>query len=85
MKRVTTPTLAVYGADDRKVDVPHDSTILRASFHAAGMRDFTMHVYPDAMHTLLATSNGSSAVEPERYGNGYPNVMLEWLRKRGFL
>jgi pimeloyl-ACP methyl ester carboxylesterase len=85
LRKVTTPTLALYGADDRNVDVAHDSKALRASFEQAGMTDFTMHVYPDAVHTLLLTSNGFTPSKPETFAEGYPNVTIDWLRRRGLL
>jgi pimeloyl-ACP methyl ester carboxylesterase len=85
LRRVKTPTLALYGADDSKVDVPHASRTLRSSFAEAGMTDFTMHVYPNAIHPLLVSSDGFSALEPERFANGYPSVMIDWLAHRGLL
>jgi hypothetical protein len=82
---VTTPTLALYGALDRAVDVPHASRTLRADFAKAGMADFTMRVYPAATHTLLLSRNGFVPASPERYAQGYPNMMIDWLAHRGFL
>jgi pimeloyl-ACP methyl ester carboxylesterase len=85
LRRVKTPALALYGAKDRKVDVAHASKTIRANFLQAGMTDFTMHVYPDAMHSLLLTSDGFDAFTPKRFAPGYPNVMIDWLKQRGLL
>lgn len=85
LRKVRTPTLALFGAQDRNVDVKHASKTLRADFKGAGMRDFTMHVYPHAIHTLVVTSNGFTPALPERLAPGYPEVMVRWLGTRGFL
>lgn len=85
LTHVTTPTLALYGAEDRAVDVPHASRTLRASFDKSGMTDFTMHTYPGAMHTLVLSGNGFVPDAPERYAQGYPEIMIDWLARRGFL
>jgi alpha-beta hydrolase superfamily lysophospholipase len=82
---VTTPTLALFGSRDRAVDVPHASRTLRADFAKAGMRDFTMRVFPGAAHTLVRSSDGFRADVPERYARGYPEIMIDWLARRGFL
>jgi hypothetical protein len=84
LQRVLTPTLALYGALDRKVDVPHASACIRTYFRKAGMRDFTMKLYPRAGHLLVVTNNGYDAIAPKRYVAGYPQVMISWLQARGF-
>jgi pimeloyl-ACP methyl ester carboxylesterase len=87
LQQVRTPTLALYGARDRKVEVAYASRTLRSDFSAAGMLDFTMHVYQDAGHTLTVSSTGfgNQPSLPERLTSGYPKVMIQWLDKRGFL
>lgn len=85
LTRVTTPTLALYGAHDRAVDVPHASKTLRTDFAKAGMTDFTMRIYPGAAHTLVLSRDGFKADAPARYARGYPDVMIEWLAHRGYL
>jgi hypothetical protein len=49
------------------------------------MRDFTLHVYPNAGHTLKVSATGSQPSLPERLTSGYPDVMIQWLSRRGFL
>ena len=48
LAKVRTPTLALFGALDRNVDVAHDPALFRSAFARAGMDDFTVHVYKDA-------------------------------------
>lgn len=83
--KVQTPTLALYGKRDKKVDVTHDVPVLVAAFHKAGMRDLTVRWFPDAGHTMKVTANGFDNAQPARYTKGYPEVMIDWLRKRNFL
>jgi len=83
LTRVTVPTLALYGANDRAVNVPHDSRMLRTSFARSGMTDFTMRIFPGAMHNLLLSNRGFVANVPQRYARGYPEIMIDWLARRG--
>ncbi len=87
LEKVRTPTLALFGALDRNVDVTHAPARFKADFARSGMRDFTIHLYHDAGHTLKASSTGfnGEASPPERLTSGYPEIMVQWLRQRGFL
>lgn len=80
--KVTTPTLALYGKRDTKVDTKHDVPVLIAAFHKAGMRDLTVRWFPDAGHNMKVTANGFEPTHPTRYARGYPEVMIDWLLKR---
>ena len=86
LNKVRTPTLALFGALDRNVDVAHDPALFRSAFARAGMEDFTVHVYKDAGHTLKVSATGfnGEASEPERLTTGYPQIMIQWMRERGF-
>lgn len=84
---VTVPTLALYGALDRAVDVAHDAPQLEADFKRAGMKDLTVKVYRGAGHSLFLSSTGyrdetkaSWQLVPD-----YSTVTIDWLRDRGFL
>lgn len=86
LRHVKTPTLALYGLLDRSVDALHDSAVLRAQFAKAGMRDFTLQVYRNAGHPLAVTDTGyDEDALPRRYVQGFPDIMLRWLKTRGFL
>lgn len=84
LQHVVTPTLALYGSLDRKVDVADSSALLRHYFRTAGMRDFTMQVYPQAGHPLLVSKTGYDPERPRHYVAGYPQVMISWLAARRF-
>jgi hypothetical protein len=81
LARVRTPTLALYGLRDRKVDVRHDAPVLVAAYAKSGT-PLTVKWFSDAGHTLKVTPNGFDLANPERYGRGFPDVMLQWLRER---
>ncbi|HEV3091810.1 MAG TPA: alpha/beta hydrolase [Candidatus Cybelea sp.] len=81
LARVRTPTLALYGFRDRKVDVHHDAPILIAAYAKSGTR-LTVKWFSNAGHTLKVTANGFEVANPERYGRGFPDVMMQWLRER---
>jgi hypothetical protein len=83
--KVQTPTLALYGRRDTKVDTRHDVPILVADFRTAGMRDLTVHWFADAGHAMKVTANGFDNARPVRYTRGYPEVMLDWLVKRNLV
>jgi alpha-beta hydrolase superfamily lysophospholipase len=84
LAKVRTPTFALYGSRDTKVDVDHDVPAIEAAFRGAGMRDLTVRRFADAGHTMKVTPNGFDDAKPVRYTSGYPTVMLLWLRQRGF-
>jgi hypothetical protein len=81
---VTAPTLALYGALDRKVDSADSALHMRKYLASRGANDLTIDVFPNAGHTLVVSKNGYDAEPPERYVLPYPRVMLAWLAQRGF-
>jgi pimeloyl-ACP methyl ester carboxylesterase len=87
LSKVRTPTLALFGALDRNVDVAHDPALFRSAFARAGMDDFTVHIYNDAGHTLKVSATGFNGEPsaPERLTAGYPHIMIQWLRQRGLV
>ena len=51
------------------------------------MKDFTEHIFKNAGHTLMVSKTGfnDQPSKPERLTKGYPQIMIQWLRRRGFL
>ncbi len=84
LARVQTPTLALHGARDRKVDVHRDAPVLIAAYAKSGT-PLTVKWFPDAGHTLEVTPNGFDVATPQRYSRGFPAIMLQWLRERHFI
>ncbi len=85
LTRVTTPTLALYGANDRKLDSADSYTHMREFLERSGNRDVTVVMFPRAGHALEVSADGYDADPPERFAPGYPEIVLTWLRKRGFI
>jgi pimeloyl-ACP methyl ester carboxylesterase len=88
LEKLRTPTLALFGALDRNVDVVNAPTLFKSDFARGGvMRDFTIRIFRDAGHTLKVSATGFNGEpsQPERLTAGYPQVMIQWLRQRGFL
>jgi alpha-beta hydrolase superfamily lysophospholipase len=81
-----TPTLALYGALDRKVDAADSAAHLREYLRRAGDRDVTIKMYPHAGHQLIVSKSGynGDAIPPQRFVADYPQIMISWLAQRGF-
>jgi hypothetical protein len=82
----STPTLALYGALDPKVDAADAATHLREYLTRAGDRDVTVEMYPNAGHQLIVSKSGYNGepAPPERFVSGYPQITIMWLAERGF-
>lgn len=81
------PVLAVFGDHDVQVDWRESVRVYRASFEGRGGGDLTVRVLEDADHHLCAPARGrlEARLAPElcRYVEGYPELVIEWLRSRG--
>lgn len=84
LRKITVPTLALFGSLDRNVDAAAAARGFRAAFARAGMKDFTERVFPGADHLLMASRSGyeGDATEPDHFVRGYPRIMIDWLRTR---
>lgn len=87
LEHTTVPTLALFGARDRNVDAADSAAGFRQYFRQAGMRDFTVHVFPNADHLLVESETGYIDEEPDatKFARGYPDTMIQWLTQRGFI
>ncbi len=85
LEKVTTPTLALFGALDKNVDAADSAARFRQAFKRSGMTDLTIVTFPRAGHLLVASTNGyeDQPSLPVRFV-GYPEAMNRWLDSRGF-
>jgi pimeloyl-ACP methyl ester carboxylesterase len=85
LRRVRTPTLALFGAFDRNVDVHYSAKAFPAYFKEAGMIDFTEKIFAHAGHTLEESATGyyDQPALPRRLVPYMP-VTIAWLQARGF-
>ncbi len=86
LRRVGTPTLALFGALDKNLDSADSPARFRDAFNRAGLKDLTIVTFPGAGHTLVSSATGyeDDPSLPERTVEGYPEVMVHWLDTRGF-
>jgi len=85
LKKVRTPTLALFGALDKNVDTSDSAARLRADFRTGGNQSLTIRVFANADHTLEATATGfeDQPLMPQRLVDGYPGVAIAWLKALG--
>lgn len=85
LAQLRVPTLALFGALDKNVDAADSAARYRELFKTAGNPDFTVRVFPNADHILVASATGyeEEPLLPVRY-TGYPEAMIAWLQERGF-
>jgi uncharacterized protein len=86
LKQLRTPTLAMFGEFDRDVDAPDSLNIFWRNAAAAGNPDFSAHVFPMTGHMFVLSPSGYTdrVLQPQRLVDGYPEVMITWLKARGF-
>jgi len=78
LRKLTVPALFLFGAKDDMVPVERSVEIIRATLTHCGHADFTIHVFPDADHSMHVTlPDGTMQLAP-----GYLDAMRDWLRKR---
>jgi pimeloyl-ACP methyl ester carboxylesterase len=87
LEQTTVPTLALFGSLDRNVDAGASERGFRADFAKSGMKDVTFRMFPGADHHLEQSRTGydGDEIQPVRYASGYPEIMIQWLRKQRVL
>jgi alpha-beta hydrolase superfamily lysophospholipase len=85
LEKVRVPTLALFGSLDRNVDAADSAWHLSRYFRDGGLHDFTVQTYTHADHVLEETATGylDAPLLPQRFVEGYPDVMINWLRSHG--
>jgi uncharacterized protein len=84
LQQVTCPVLALFGGKDTVVPPEKNAPLMEQAFKAGGNRDYTIEVFPDGEHVLLATTSGARRDVPQwsEFVPGYFETMLDWLRAR---
>lgn len=82
-RQVKIPVLALYGGKDLNVPAAKNVTALTAELTAAGNRDFTIKVFPDANHDGFETTDlmldGEQARYLTRLVPGLVNTQITWV------
>lgn len=83
------PVLAIYGAKDLIVPVAENLPLLKGYLKAAGNRDVTFKVFPDANHCLWRARTGSWVELARMFKQGrmqpvpgYRELLVRWIRSR---
>lgn len=86
LQRVCTPTLALFGSQDRNLDSADSAARFSKALSRAGLKDLTIVTFPGAGHTLVKSKTGyeDDPSLPERTVEGYPEAIAHWLDARGF-
>ncbi|MGH9464407.1 MAG: alpha/beta hydrolase family protein, partial [Thermoanaerobaculia bacterium] len=86
LERTTCPLLAFFGELDATVAPAENRLRMAAALAAAGNRDTTLVVLPQANHLLLQAETGASAEIPtlSHFEPTYFETMAGWLEARSF-
>ncbi len=84
LQQVTCPVLALFGGRDTVVPPAKNAPLLERALKAGGNRDYTITVFPDGDHVIMATPTGARRNVPlwTQFMPGYFATMLDWLRAR---
>jgi pimeloyl-ACP methyl ester carboxylesterase len=84
LQQVTCPVLALFGGKDTVVPPEKNAPLMEQALKAAGNHDYTIKIFPDGEHVLLATTSGARRDVPQwkAFVPGYFEAMLDWLRAR---
>ena len=82
-RRVKIPVLALYGGKDLNVPAARNVTALTQELKAAGNKDFTIKVFPDANHDGFETTDSMLNSEQLRYlkrlAPGLVDTQITWV------
>ena len=76
------PVLALWGEHDVNVDPEVHRSIFEIALDAAGNRDFTLTIVPDADHVLQVATSRASADVQDRIAPGVWDSVVGWVRER---
>jgi len=84
--RIHVPILWFLGDKDHNVPTEVSAPRLRQAFEAAGNRDATVIILPNAGHAFLSspTGNNKEFAKQSHFVPGYWDAMEQWLQARGF-
>jgi pimeloyl-ACP methyl ester carboxylesterase len=83
LRRLTTPTLAIWGDLDNNITANRNRPAWDAALKAAGNRDYSLVVLPRANHDMLEANVGSNAEMKtlRRFVPEYFSTVKEWVGK----
>jgi fermentation-respiration switch protein FrsA (DUF1100 family) len=84
LRRVTVPVLALFGEKDLQVPPALNREPMVQALEAAGNKDYTIRVLPEANHLFLASETGSPleyAFLEKVFVPGFLNTLSSWIRQ----
>jgi hypothetical protein len=84
LRRLRTPTLAIFGELDNNILAEKNRAAWDAALKVAGNRDYTLRVLPKANHSQWEAKVGNNAeiASLNRFVPEYFTTVREWLGKR---
>jgi hypothetical protein len=84
LRRLKTPTLAIFGELDNNVLAEKNKTAWASALALSGNRDYIVTVIPSASHAQLEAKVGNNAGMPslQRFAPSYFSILSEWLGSR---
>jgi hypothetical protein len=84
LRRLQTPTLALFGELDNNVIAEKNKSAWETALRVGGNHDYTLVILPKANHLLLEAKVGNNAEMPmlQRFLPLYFTIVHDWLAKR---
>jgi hypothetical protein len=84
LRRLQTPTLALFGELDNNILAEKNKAAWEAALKAGGNRDYTLRILPKANHIQLEAKVGTNAemASLDRFVPAYFTTVQDWLAKR---
>jgi pimeloyl-ACP methyl ester carboxylesterase len=84
LRQLQVPTLALFGELDKNILAEKNKAAWEAALKAAGNRDYTLRIVPNADHLMLEAKLGTNEEEPSlrRFVPMYFTTVEEWLAKQ---
>lgn len=78
-RRVTVPTLLIYGEDDERVPVRKSAARIADAYLAGEGAQLDVRILPDADHTFRLQFRTSDNFEWPKSASGYPEAIIQWI------
>jgi pimeloyl-ACP methyl ester carboxylesterase len=82
LKKIRVPVLGVFAAEDRVMPTTDTVQGLRAGLTAAGNRDLTIHVVPDAYHSMMVPQRLKGEPLRRVISEDYTATLVPWVVAR---
>jgi uncharacterized protein len=76
------PVLAIFGEADKLTPAAESARRIKLTLPKGGDPDYTIRIFPNADHALLAYPGKEAKWDWERPAPGWLELMVDWLQKR---